>query len=164
MRERVDLTDAVAYVGEAMRGRLETLKLLQAVIDDDGRNIAEPDAVAAELGIDPADVDGDGADLLEVAETALYELPLCVEATTTFEIVLGTGGPDDRLLIECETVENPMRDERDHADYEIRRILYRYSWSGSAERVLSGEDYEVAGRSQGGSCQSWPELRLSPLF
>jgi hypothetical protein len=30
--------------------------------------------------------------------------------------------------------------------YEIRRILYRYSWDGSAERVLSGEDYDVAER------------------
>lgn len=146
MGERVDETDAVAYVGEAMKGRLETLRVLQAAIDDEGCNIAEPDAVAAELGIDPADVDGDRSDLVQVAETALYEFPLCVEATTTFEIVLGTGGPDDRLLIECDGGREESEIGAAPSGYEIRRILYRYSWSGSAERVLSGTDYDVAER------------------
>lgn len=141
MSARVDETDAVAYVGEAMRGRLETLKLLQAMIDDEGRNIAEPDAVAAELGIDPADVDGDGADLMEVAETALHELPLCVETTTVHEIVLGTGGPDDRLVVEVSGYAG-----NDASGWSIARILYRYSWSGSAERALDGEDFEAAER------------------
>ena len=67
-----------------------------------------------------------------------------MEATTTFEIVLGTGGPDDRLLVECETGGNRRWDDRDHAPCEIRRILYRYSWDGSAERELSGGDYDLA--------------------
>lgn len=80
----------------------------------------------------------------EQAEERLNEYPLCVEATTTFEVVLGTGGPDDRLIFECSYEINPTLDDTAHRDYEIRRVLYRYSWTGSAERVLTGEDRETA--------------------
>lgn len=139
MGTTVDETDAVAYVGRAMRGRLDDLALLTRTADSGLREGTNDDLES--LGFD---LDED--DLEDQATILLDEYPLCVEATTTFEIVLGTGGPDDRLLIECETIENRCRDERDHADYEIRRILYRYSWSGSGERVLSGEDYDVAER------------------
>jgi hypothetical protein len=134
----------VAYVGEAMRGRLEDLRLLQRLGDGAGKDLLREgcgDQVEG-LGVE---LEG-GEPLEDQANALLDEYLLCVEATTTFEIVLGIGGPDDRLLVECETVENRMREGRDHAAYEIHRILYRYSWSGSGERILNGEDYAVAER------------------
>lgn len=82
----------------------------------------------------------------EAAEEQLNEYPLCVEATTTFEVVLGTGGPDDLLLFECRKELGTKEDPSDFLDahYEIRRVLYRYSWMGSATRVLTGDLKEVA--------------------
>jgi hypothetical protein len=41
-------------------------------------------------------------------------------------------------------MENMDDDGRHPRSYEIRRILYRYSWSGSAELELVGEDRRVA--------------------
>lgn len=77
----------------------------------------------------------------------MYSLPLAVEATTTFEVVLGCGGPDRRLCFECDG--SPSRVQPDpHTpppiEYDIRRVLYRYSWDRSAEVELVGEDREVA--------------------
>jgi hypothetical protein len=140
MSKRVDETDAAAYVAKAMRGRLEDLGDLIALSTGDAE-YSVSDERAEELGIDHGDYVGDQA------LDRLGEYPLCVEATMTFEIVLGTGGPDDRLLVECDSYD----ESRIGADgsitsvqYEIRCILYRYSWSGSAERVLSGEDFDTA--------------------
>jgi hypothetical protein len=134
---RVDETDAAAYVGDAMRGRLEDLRDLMALSTGDAEYVVS-DARAEELGIDHGDYVGDQA------SERLGEYPLCVEATTTFEIVLGTGGPDDRLLVECDGGREESEIGAAPSGYEIRRILYRYSWSGSAERMLSGADYDVA--------------------
>jgi DNA processing protein len=141
-----DETDASEYVDIAMQERLKTLKTLHMVIENEGRNVAEPDIVAAELGIDPNDLDGDGRDLVEVAETALYEQPLYVETTTIYEIVFGTGGPDDRLIVECNVIPpDPGGVHGSHvATNKFRRIVYRYSWSGSAEVELIGEDRDTA--------------------
>jgi hypothetical protein len=136
---RVDETDASAYVGVAMRGRLEDLRDLTALSTGDAE-YSVSDRRAEELGIDHGDYVGDQA------LDRLGEYPLCVEATTTFEIVLGTGGPDDRLLIECDGGREESEIGAAPSAYEIRRILYRYSWDGSAERVLSGEDFDTAER------------------
>lgn len=128
-------TNAAEYVETAMRGRLEDLALLQRAVDR-----------AEDLSYgDMADLESLGAggeDVAVEAEEVLDEYPLCVESTVCYEIVFGTGGPDDRLVIECEA---PSDKEGWHGA-EIRRILYRYSWSGSAERVLLGEDHDVAER------------------
>lgn len=135
---RADKTDAVAYMEEAKRGRLEDLADLFALID--GENSVD-EIRREELGVSSFHYDeGDQAN------DRIHEYPLGVEATTTFHILLGSGGPDDRLLIECDTGGNRRWDDRDHAPYEVRRILYRYSWSGSAERELVGEDFTLAER------------------
>jgi hypothetical protein len=144
MGERVDVTDAVAYVGEAMRGRLEDLRLLQRLGDGAGKDLLREgcgDQVEG-LGVE---LEG-GEPLEDQANALLDEYPLCVEATTTFEIVLGIGGPDDRLLVECDGGREESEVGAAPSGYEIRRILYRYSWSGSAERVLSGENLDTAER------------------
>jgi hypothetical protein len=82
----------------------------------------------------------------EQAEERLINYPLAVEATTVFEVVIGTGGPDDRLIFECDVSQPHMGGDGPYGEvqYEIRRVLYRYSWTGSAKRVLSGEDQETA--------------------
>jgi hypothetical protein len=84
------------------------------------------------------------AQVREEAEDRLNALPLCVEASTTFEIVLGTGGPDRRLLIECSGGGVELGSEDTAASLEIRRVLFRYSWSSSAEVELTGEAKEAA--------------------
>ncbi|HTT94595.1 MAG TPA: hypothetical protein VMF55_07975 [Solirubrobacterales bacterium] len=52
----------------------------------------------ADLGLDPEAFDRYNA------EEAIDELPLAVERTTTFEVILGVGGPDRRLCLECDHV------------------------------------------------------------
>lgn len=120
-----------------MRDRMQSIAALIRLRE--AHNAAD-DADAAlleELG-----VEFEGGDPLEdQAERLLDEFPLSVEATKLFEIVLGTGGPDDRLIVECREGEHNGVNQ---PSYEIRRILYRYSWSGSAERELTGEDRETA--------------------
>lgn len=125
-----DSTNAVAYVGTAMRGRLDDLSALVAI------------AAEEKVSTDGAELLGLDSDRLrESAEEALAEYPLIVESTRLFEIVLGTGGPDDRLILECD--HDGMGTHLSDG-YEIRRVLYRYSWSGSAEVELTGEDREIA--------------------
>jgi hypothetical protein len=81
----------------------------------------------------------------EQADERLTELPLCVEAATTFEIVLGTGGPDRRLLIDCEPgYEREHEDPRSRTTYEIKGVRFRYSWGNSVEIPLTGEAKEAA--------------------
>lgn len=89
----------------------------------------------------------------EQADERLTELPLAVERSTTFEIVLGIGGPDRRLLIDCDTSES----ERYPGSlvYEIKRVRFVYSWSSSAEVELTGEAKEAA---EAFACRVVPEL------
>lgn len=125
-----------------MTGRLEHIGALLSVAR------GEPDSLEREV-IEGLDLgaeyeDGElqyGLELAEAAEVQIHEMPLGGDVTTCFEIVFGTGGPDDRLVVECDTVPNPRLAR---PDYEIRRILYRYSWNGSAERRVIGGDREVA--------------------
>jgi hypothetical protein len=145
-RNGVDETDAASYAETAMRGRLDDLSELTKAAGYSGRGVIAVSAAKLEaLGFDR-----EGDPLNEQAERLLDEYPLCVEATTTFEIVLGTGGPDDRLLIECGAVGHHTVFGAGHTVeskkpvYEIRRVLYRYSWMGSAEVELVGEDRETA--------------------
>jgi hypothetical protein len=100
---------------------------------------AVPVTIGSVLGfVHPEDT---SEDVTEQADRLMAELPLCVEATTTFEVVLGTGGPDDRLVFECERWPGT---EGSRDSYDIRRVLYRYSWEGSGEVELYGEDREAA--------------------
>ncbi len=142
--QAIDVTDAAGYVGEAMRGRLDDLAALRQVIDGDADLIDQRELEALDVGAEFEDheLQSYGSDLTDRAEERLDQLPLCIDRTTVFEIVLGTGGPDDRLLVECDTAQDWTPEGS--VSFEIRRVLYRYSWSGSAEVELSGEDRETA--------------------
>lgn len=137
-----DETDARAYVQTSARdliGELRTLELLT----QGGRTLDKTQM------LDCIDVEGPAGEdeIVEAAADRLLSLPLAVEATTTFEVVLGCGGPDRRLCFECavdsriiERGENILQS----VGYEIRRVFYVYSWSGSGEIELTGEDRETA--------------------
>lgn len=131
--------DAHAEVEQAKSDRLGSLTALFRFLDGEGDEV---DQVTAEgLGIDAKYDDHELREepSVEEIDRALDEYPLCVEQTRVLEIVLGTGGPDDRLLFECDC------DEEGRA-VSLRRVFYRYSWTGSAEVELVGEDREVAER------------------
>lgn len=137
-----DQTNAAAYVGTAMRGRMDDIADLVEIAAAGASTVDHADRLEA-LGIE-SQLDDDAS--REEADERLSELPLCVERTMTFEVVLGTGGPDDRLCFECEIgLACPADDDTiTTPTYEIRRVLYRYSWSGSGEVELYGEDREAA--------------------
>lgn len=134
-----DPTDPDDAVEGNMRSRLGDLRLLIETRDagtaPDGASGAELEALGFDL---------DNPDAVEQAEELLDEFPLSVERTTLVEVVLGTGGPDDRLIFECSTTHD-YEPAPAVAALEVRRVLYRFSWGGkSAERVLSGEDKKTA--------------------
>lgn len=138
--DEVDTTDAAAYVGVAMRSRLDHVAGLLAASWGDPDQFSNDELLELDIGYGVAGPLS-AEYVREAAEEHLDALPLAVEATTTFEVVLGTGGPDDRLLVECA----PIKDSRGlPMAYEIRRIVYRYSWSGSGEVELVGEDRAAA--------------------
>src|SRR5690606_23107435 len=91
-----DQTNAREYVSEAMRGPVDDRRDLLTLADGGDPDYTVPDERVAALGIDPGDYVGDQA--LE----SLHAYPLAVEVMTTFEIVLGVGGPDSRILVECD--------------------------------------------------------------
>ena len=126
-----DQTNAPAYVETSMRGTMDDIGKLTRLADG-GYSLDETQI------FDIVDLEGPASEeeVREAAQERLDELPLCVERTVIFEIVLGIGGPDRRLLIEC--------DQSYDAPLEIRRVLYRYSWSGSAAVELTGKDRENA--------------------
>lgn len=136
-----DQTDAAAYVEEAMRGRLDDLRVLTRAAEGHGRDYSNEALEAAGLEFDTLD-------MAEDATERLYEYHLAVETTATFEVVLGCGGPDGRLCFEGDVVDSRVLDRGENVvqsvGYEVRRVVYRYSWSGSAERELRGEDREAA--------------------
>jgi hypothetical protein len=134
--------DARAYVEASARdliGELRTLELLT----QGGRTLDKTQM------LDCIDIEGPAGEdeIVEAAEDRMFSLPLAVEATTTFEVVLGCGGPDRRLCFECD-VDSRVIERGENVlqsvGYEIRRVLYRYSWDRSAEIELDGEDREVA--------------------
>lgn len=138
-----DKTNAADYVETAMRGRLDDLALLIATASGGVKPTPER---AAELGLADMTDEGDWAAREDEARERLYEYPLCVQTRTAFEVVLGTGGPDDRLIVECNSYEKEPGEQGWGSGlfYEILSILYRYTWSGSGEVVLSGEDFDTA--------------------
>jgi hypothetical protein len=137
---RPDETHAASYIDKAMRGRLDDLALLIETRDAGQAPDNADNKVLEGLGFDL-----EGEDATEQAERLMDEYPLCAEATVVFEVVLGTGGPDDRLLFECSAgYEREADDPAQRTTWEIDRVLYRYSWTGSAERVLHGKDRETA--------------------
>jgi len=139
-----DSTDAPNYVATAKRNRVDYIAALLDIVADPIEALAASYRIAEVGGQDDPGWSVDAAQ--ETAEELLREMPLCVDATTTFEIVLGTGGPDSRLLIECDASQPHMGGDGPYGDveYEIRRILYRYSWNGSGELELTGSDYRAA--------------------
>lgn len=135
-----EVGDAAAEVDANLRSRLDDLLVLTSAADGEAIAIDALERLGVESG------EGDQA-TREDAERVLVEYPLCVEATMQFEIVIGTGGPDDRLIVECDlTTESHIDGDvyTPEGSYEIRRVLYRYSWTGSAERVLDGDDLATA--------------------
>lgn len=141
--------DAHGEIEQNMRDRLDDLRtLVRAAEGAEDLSYGEISALSA-LGVGESPPEGEEAcDLSAEAGERLDEYPLCVERTTTFEIVIGTGGPDDRILIECDVVDARVIERGENVlasvGYEIRRVLYRYSWTGSAERELTGEDKAAA--------------------
>lgn len=140
--------DARAEVEASLRSRLDHLYNLQRLANPgvDLDEWSNDEILALDIGYGvPGPLSREYVQ--EEAEDRLNALPLAVEAAVTFEVVLGTGGPDDRLLFECGVdLLDPSEFGRfpDAGGYTIRRVLYRYSWTGSAERELHGEDREVA--------------------
>jgi len=134
-----DETNAAEYVSTAMRGRLDDLAALHSVIDGEADQVDEATMIGLDIGAEYDDHELRTEPYGDQAQDALDTYALCTESTVLYEVVFGTGGPDDRLIVECD-----CDDEGRPAG--IRRILYRYSWSGSAERVLSGEDFDTAER------------------
>jgi hypothetical protein len=142
-----DETKPKEYVWTAVTQRLEELADLIALANGEPMPSVEPEAAGdriEELGLEP---DSIYSDLPGAAEDLLQAYPLCVEAMTSFEVVLGVGGPDVRIVLECSAEEanwQPSPRERPPLGYETRRVLFRYSWSESAEVVLSGPQRETA--------------------
>lgn len=150
MSERPDETDARAYVETGARHLIDELADLEAIVGAVYAGTQALDEMGVRRVREALDRDvGDmtPGELSTAAEDRLIEMPLAVEATTTWEIVLGTGGPDRRLLFECspfERIDSHSPTGFSPGGYEVRRILYRYSWDGSAEIELVGSDREVA--------------------
>lgn len=148
MSEKIDQTDAKAYVGIEAKSRLEDITALQAVATESAGYglITDRDRLES-LGVE---VGPDGLVDADSALDRLYEMPLAVEAMTTFEIVLGVGGPDSRILVECDVTPPQSRPDADDGvyiratAYEIRRVLFRYSWEGTGTVQLTGDDKETA--------------------
>lgn len=142
-----DPTKPSEYVGEAMRGRLDDLRALQQVIDGDADQADQKTIEGLDIGAEYDDHELQSEPSADQAQDALDAYPLCVDKSVLFEVVFGTGGPDDRLIFECdESPDSTLIDGRyrPSGSPEIRRVLYRYSWTGSAEIVLTGEDREIA--------------------
>jgi hypothetical protein len=142
-----EVGDAHAEVEESLRSRLDHLGALVAVVEGRYDEVDADLLNSLDIGARVDDHELQAGPDLEAAQRALDEYPLTVEQTTTFEVVLGVGGPHDRLLFECDPYD-PLEVGRlgqpCEVAYEIRRVVYRYSWPGSAERELTGKDREVA--------------------
>lgn len=141
MNARVDETNARAYVERSARGVIGDLRLLQQVADGDYDGGSGEMLESLGLEID------DGCVEVHEAIDTLYAMPLAVEATTTFEVILGIGGPDRPLCFECDGGPadwQPDPHTPPPTVYEVRRVYFRYSWEGSAELELTGEDREIA--------------------
>jgi hypothetical protein len=134
-------TDIEAYAPIAARQDIADLDDLLAIAGQEDPGISAGRLEDLGLVLEGGDPPEDQANSL------LDELPLAIETTVTFEIVLGTGGPDRRICLECE-VELLDASEYgrfpDAEGFTVRRACYRYSWSGSAEVDLSGADRQVA--------------------
>lgn len=147
MNTQHEVGDAAAEVEQQLRDRLDDLILLTGLARGEGIDEISNDQMLG-LGIaygQPGPIEA--PQIEEEAAERLDEYPLAVERTVSLEVVLGTGGPDDRLIFECDVVD-PAAVAGDgstaYGPLEISRVLYRYSWTGSAERVLSGQDRAAA--------------------
>lgn len=96
MGARVDETDVKACVETSAKDLIRELALLRR-ISECPEEVSAPTLREADI---PTDRDPD--EIRDAAEERMYELPLAVERTTTFEVVLGVGGPDRRLCFECD--------------------------------------------------------------
>lgn len=147
MTKEADETDARAYVETSATHLLGELRDLEAIVGAvyEGTDVVEElgvGRVGDALGQDVGDMTP--GELSTAAEDRLLGLPLAAERTMTWELVLATGGPDRRLCFECAVEMIHPPDGRVVPTYEIARVHYRCSWSGSAEVRLYGTDREVA--------------------
>jgi hypothetical protein len=142
----VSRTDAPAYAPIAARALIGDLRIIAAVdaTDDLSRVGGVSNERLESLGFD---LDPDCEALEDQAGELMDSIALAVEATTTFEVVLGCGGPDVRLCFECVAEESAVQPDphtRPPLSYEIRHVLYVYTWEGRGEVELYGDDREVA--------------------
>lgn len=128
----------------AARDLIEDLALLVDLAGD-LQVITHPDRIAA-VGVETMPT-ADRELAREEAEERMARMAEGVMATTTFEVALAGACPGRALCFECDRVEMNapyVEQTGERFTYEIRRVLYRRSWDGSAETELSGEDREVA--------------------
>jgi hypothetical protein len=141
---RVDETVAASYVETSARELIGDLRILAAIdaTDDLSRVSHVPNEQLESLGFD---LDPAGEAFEDQAARLMDEMPLAVEATTTYENSFGGDGAARSLLILCKhgTVWGPNGDEQ---SLEITGVSYRYSWDvdNEAEIELDGEDREAA--------------------
>ncbi len=139
---KTNVGDAHAEVREQAESRIAHIRMLNDLAAEtaDIDSYSNDDLLA--LGIGYAQPGAlELQQIVDEARERLRELPLVVEQRTQFEVVLGTGGPDDRLIFECH---HDGLGAHLSEGYEIERVLYRYSWTGTAEVELEGEDREIA--------------------
>ena len=141
--DEVDPTSPPDVIESSAAGRLKHVASLLALVGAaTGDSTVSDDQAAELLGMSAEQVREEGESVIaEAAEQAIHEMPLAVEQTRLFEVVLGTGGPDDRLIFECDI---DAETGRIHEVDPIRRVLYRYSWQGSAEIELRGDQRRTA--------------------
>lgn len=148
LSDEVSRTDAAACAPIAARGLIADLRIIAAVdATDDLSRVSEiPNERLESLGFD---LDPDGEAFEDQAAELMDAMALAVEATTTFEVVLGADGPDRRLCFECSATTESTIDPVSgvyvpEGSYEIRRVFYVHAREGSAEVELSGEDRQAA--------------------
>jgi hypothetical protein len=136
--------DAPARAPIRARGLIGDLRIVTAVdaTDDLSRVSDIPNERLESLGFD---LDPGGEPLEDQAGALMDSMALAVEATTTFEVVLGV---DRRLCFECSATTESTIDPASgvyvpEGSHEIRRVFYVCPGEGSEEVELTGEDREV---------------------
>lgn len=140
-----------ARISDEMAGRLDDIAALFVIADvpdfEALHTLVETDARIS-AAYDELEIghETDIEDVREYARERLAELPLGASSHVTFRVDLSTGGPADWLEIVCSG-DGPSYSDETTEPYTIDRIVYHLAdWFDHAERVLDGEQFEVAER------------------
>jgi hypothetical protein len=133
---------AEALLGKAML----TLRVLTLAAAEDFRR--DFDLELSDLGVESKEAAGAATE----AEERLEGLAARIEATTTFEVLLADLGGEEadcRLCFECQGAPSPIQPDphtRPPTEYQIRRVLFRWSREVSIDLGLTPEETEIAER------------------